>query len=65
MLGRNIKSLRDALGWKQYELAHKAGMPQATLSRIERGVIKSPNIEEVARIARAFGCTIDNLMKGE
>lgn len=57
-----IKGIRYTLGWNQAKLARKAGITQATLSRIESGKVLNPGIIEVKKIADAFGTTIDNLI---
>ncbi len=42
----------------QRELARRAGIPQASLSRIERGVV-SPSVETLERLFRQCGLEVD------
>src|ERR1700756_4902787 len=45
---------RRELGWTQKELAERAGVGQAVISRIERGRL-SPTLDTYARLAAALG----------
>ncbi len=49
-----IIDLREKHQLTQVELSEKTGIPQAQISRIERGVI-SPTTTTLAKIAEAFG----------
>ncbi|MDQ6928179.1 MAG: helix-turn-helix domain-containing protein [Actinomycetota bacterium] len=49
-----IIDLRKKHQLTQVELSEKTGIPQAQISRIERGVI-SPTTATLAKIAEAFG----------
>ena len=46
----------------QEELAHKADVAYVTLTKIEAGVIKRPSFFIVAQIAKALGCSLDDLV---
>ena len=61
-LGKKIKKLRTSLGLSQDELARKADVPYATLTKIETGVIKKPSVYVVAKIAKALNITLDDLI---
>ncbi|MDI9873080.1 helix-turn-helix domain-containing protein [Flectobacillus rivi] len=52
----NLKKLRQtrlALGFKQSYISHLTGIPQSTISRIEKGE-RSPTIKEVSQIIQVL-----------
>ncbi len=49
-----IKIKRLEKGWTQEDLAEKSGVPQSTISQIERGNRKHPTHKNVMKIARAL-----------
>jgi transcriptional regulator with XRE-family HTH domain len=55
-LVNQILERRRDLHWTQKQLAEKAGIGQAVISRIERGRL-SPTIDTYARLATALGLT--------
>ncbi len=61
-LGKKIKKLRTDLGLSQDELARKTDVPYTTLTKIETGVIKKPSVYVVAKIAKALGVSVDDLI---
>lgn len=61
--GERVKSRRKKKGWKQHELAKAAGLSQTTISDIERG--RNEGSTEVASLAKALGCRVEWLAKGE
>lgn len=63
LLGKKIKELRLKKKLSQDELARKADVPYTTLTKIEVGVIKKPSVFVVAKIAKALGVNIDELIK--
>jgi transcriptional regulator with XRE-family HTH domain len=62
-LGRRIRSLRAAQGIYQADMAEMAGISRITLSRIENGKME-PGFRIVARLARALGVSLPELMEG-
>ncbi len=62
-LGKKIKALRLKLELSQDEFARKADIPYTTLTKIETGVIKKPSVFVMAKIAKALGVDIENLIK--
>ena len=62
-LGIKIKELRTKTGFSQDELARKADVAYTTLTKIETGVIKSPSVFVVEKIAKALKVDIENLLK--
>lgn len=61
-LGTKVKERRLKLGWKQVTLAKEADIPQATVSRIERGEVTQPKMGQLKKLADALGTTIDYLV---
>ncbi|SCG80322.1 Acetyltransferase (GNAT) family protein [Micromonospora echinaurantiaca] len=54
-LGGTLRALRRRADLSQRELAAKAGVPQATLARIESGRAADPRFRTVLRLVRAAG----------
>ena len=61
-LGKKIQKLRKEMGLSQDEFARKADIPYTTLTKIETGVIKKPSVFVVAKIAKALGISVDDLL---
>lgn len=64
MIGQNIKKIRQKRKLTQDRLSKIADIPYTSLTKIETGVIKKPSVQTVAKIARALGISLDELMKG-
>ena len=56
----DVRQARQRVGISQKDLARKVGITQAFLSEVETGT-KSPSLLTAAKLARALGCTIDEL----
>jgi DNA-binding XRE family transcriptional regulator len=56
-LARQIVELREKHGLTQVELSEASGVPQAQISKIERGVI-SPTSATLAKIAEALAADL-------
>lgn len=61
-LGARLQEMRRASGLTQQTLCQKAGLSYSTLTKIERGAIKSPSIFTIQRIADAVGVGLDELL---
>lgn len=61
-LGKRLAALRRAAKLSQDQLADKAKVADSTLAKIERGAIKEPSVFTIARLARALGLSIDELL---
>lgn len=61
-LGEKVKQRRERLGMNQKQLAKASGITQATISRLESGLIKELKSEALKRLARALGVTVDFLV---
>ena len=62
-VGKNIKKHRTKLGLSQEEFAQKSGVKYTTLTKVESGVIKTPSVLITAKIAKALGVSIEDLLK--
>ena len=62
-IGENIKKLRTKLGLSQEDFAQKSGVKYTTLTKIESGVIKTPSVLMVEKIAKALSVSIEELIK--
>ncbi len=61
-LGRQVQAMRTAAGLTQQALCQKAGLSYSTLTKIERGAIKSPSIFTIQSIANALDLGLDALL---
>lgn len=61
-LGKQLQMARRAAGLTQQELCHQANLSFSTLTKIERGAIKSPSIFTIQAIAGALGIGLDELL---
>jgi transcriptional regulator with XRE-family HTH domain len=62
-IGENIKKRRTKMGLSQEDFAQKSGVKYTTLTKIESGVIKTPSVLMVEKIAKALGVSIEDLLK--
>jgi len=62
-IGENIKKHRIKLGLSQEDFAQKSGVKYTTLTKIESGVIKTPSVVIMAKIAKALDANIEELLK--
>lgn len=61
-LGKRLQEARQAASLTQQQLCQKANLSFSTLTKIERGAIKSPSIFTIQSIAGALGLTLDQLI---
>lgn len=62
-IGENIKKRRTKLGLSQEDFAQKSGVKYTTLTKIESNVVVKPSVQTVAKIAKALGVPIEDLVK--
>lgn len=60
-LGRNVRTLREARGLTQAQMAKLAELPRATWTNIESGAA-NPTLAVLDRVATAFQVTIEELV---
>lgn len=64
LIGKRIKSYRDILGFKQWEVAEKAGLNQSYVGQIERG-LRDPSMKALCKIAYALNIDLSDLIKDD
>jgi transcriptional regulator with XRE-family HTH domain len=57
--GSVIRAVRQRRAWRQEDLAARAGVSQATISRVERGHVGSLSVDTVRRIAAALDVRLE------
>lgn len=57
----DIRTKREKLGLTQEALAEASGVSRLTIQRYESGT-RTPNIIIAARIAKALGCKVDDII---
>ena len=62
-IGENIKKCRNKQGLSQEDFAKKSGVKYTTLTKIESNVIKKPSVLIMAKLAKTFGVSIEDLIK--
>jgi len=62
-IGENIKKYRNKQGLTQEDFAKKSGVKYTTLTKIESNVIKKPSVLIMAKLAKALGVSIEDLIK--
>ena len=62
-IGENIKRIRNKLGLTQDDLVRKSGVKHTTLTKIESNVVVKPSVQTVAKIAKALGIQMEELLK--
>jgi len=63
MIGNNIRKIRKQKKLTQERLARQADISLNTLTKIESGFAKAPNIKTVVKIARALNVSVDELIR--
>lgn len=61
--GKNLKRARVRSGMSQRDLASRAGVAIATISRYESGEM-NPSPRVINNVAEVFGCSIGDLIDG-
>jgi DNA-binding XRE family transcriptional regulator len=62
-ISENIKKLRSKLGLTQDDLAKKADIKYTTFMKVESGTVNKPSVQTMAKIAKALGVSIEDLIK--
>jgi transcriptional regulator with XRE-family HTH domain len=63
IISENIKKLRAKLCLTQDDLAKKADIKYTTLMKVESGAVNRPSVQTMAKIAKALGVSIEELIK--
>jgi len=61
-LGKQLQKARQKAGLTQQQLCQRANLSFSTLTKIERGAIKSPSIFTIQSIGVALGMSLDELV---
>jgi len=64
LVGARVRKLREAKGWKQEDLARKAGIAANTVGGLERGK-RETRWAKFEQVAAALGTTTDALQRGD
>lgn len=59
----NLRALRESRGFTQVSLAALSGVQQATISQLERGVVRNPQYATVRALADALGVTTESVAR--
>ena len=62
-IGRMLKTLREAQGLNQVELAKKAKVTTAYVSQLEAGKKKNPSLDVLQKLAKALGVPVAELLE--
>jgi len=62
-ISENIKKMRTKLGLTQDDLSKKADIKYTTLTKVESGVVNKPSVQIMAKIAKALGVNIEDLLE--
>jgi len=61
-LGQNLKRIRTKKGISQGDIVRTLGMPKSFVSSIENGKT-NPTLATIAKLAKAIGVSVGELMK--
>ncbi len=61
-LGKKVQKLRELHGFTQEELAKLTGVTQASIARIESGVVADPKAKGVLKLAVILGVPVEVLL---
>ena len=63
VISKNIKRLRTKLDLTHDDLTKKADIKYTTLMKVESGTVNKPSVQTMAKIAKALGVSIEELIK--
>ena len=61
-LGRMLKQRREGKHLTQAQLAHKVGVSQTYIAKLESGDKKNPTLDLLKKIAKALGVPVTELL---
>jgi transcriptional regulator with XRE-family HTH domain len=62
-IGENIKKYRNKLSLTQDDLVRKSSVKHTTLTKIEGDFVQKPSVQVIAKIAKALGVAMEDLLK--
>ena len=60
-----MREIRTSLGWSQARLAREAGVTEKAVSRWELRGVEHAELAVMARVARALGVPMEELLDGQ
>lgn len=63
VIGKRILARREEQRLDQSELADRAGLSRAYISRLERGIVPNPKVLDLMQVARALELSMAALMR--
>jgi transcriptional regulator with XRE-family HTH domain len=61
--GERVRRYREARQWSQRDLANASGVSQATIAKIETGILQRTLLDTVRGLAQAFQISLDELVE--
>ena len=61
-LGQRVETLRKTAGLDQEDLARRAFLSRAYVSRLERGIVPAPKVTDLEQVATALGKSLADLL---
>ena len=62
-IGHIFRALRQRKGWRQQDVADRAGMSDTLVGRIERGAFAAIPLGKIRRVAEALGARFDTILR--
>jgi transcriptional regulator with XRE-family HTH domain len=62
LVGRNLRSIREAKGWTQEKLSARSGVDQGYIGTLERGRV-NVSIDTLAKLAKPLKVEIQEFLK--
>uniref|UniRef100_UPI003F4946E0 helix-turn-helix domain-containing protein n=1 Tax=Niallia taxi TaxID=2499688 RepID=UPI003F4946E0 len=60
-----LRDLRLGKGWTQFQLSQESGVPQPTISHIERGKRKNPGHLSILKLSKALNVKVEEFFEQE
>jgi ribosome-binding protein aMBF1 (putative translation factor) len=60
-VGLRVRALREVAGWSQLDLSYLSGLPQSSISKMERG-LTTPSLKTLALLGRCLDISSDRLL---
>jgi transcriptional regulator with XRE-family HTH domain len=58
-IGRSLRAIRIRLGWRQVDVAEKAGVSRSFISKLERGQARATDLTRVEAVCETLGADLD------
>lgn len=57
--GERLRQIRTERGWSQERLGEVIGVSRSAISKIEKGTVPDPKLEQIAKMAEALGVSAE------